>query len=363
MRAVFAGGGSAGHLFPSLAVAQRFMRLAPEAEALFLGARRDLDAQLLADRPHKLLHAVGLPYGFSARTLWALGKIAWGSLEAFSVIRRFRPHVFLGTGGYVTAASALAAHGLKTPCVLHVSDALPDRTNLRLAKIAKLITVAFEAAAKYFPPHKVVITGQPVREEILQGDRATARAQLGYEAHDFVLLVTGGSQGARRLNDALIEALPHLLATGIKIFHQTGRLDYERVRAAVATLKPGPNYRCEAFISQMHLVLAAADLYVLRAGSSSLAEAAAWGLPMIVVPGAFAHGHQKHNAEALVQRGAAIMIEDEQLTGECLTAAIRALVADEARRQAMSHAALGWGSRQAAERIAELIIAAASDSC
>ncbi len=363
MRAVFAGGGSAGHLFPSLAIAQRFMRLAPEAEAFFLGACRELDSQLLAERPHKLLHAVGLPYGFSLRTIGALGKLAWGGLEAFSVLWRFRPHVFVGTGGYVTAASAPAAHWLKTPCVLHVSDALPDRTNLRLAKIARIITVAFDTAVEYFPSHKVVITGQPVREEILQGDRATARAQLGYEAQDFVLLVTGGSQGARRLNDALIEALPHLLATGIKIFHQTGRLDFERVRAAVAALQPGPNYRCEAFISQMQLVLAAADLYVLRAGSSSLAEAAAWGLPMIVVPGAFAHGHQKHNAQALVERGAAIMIEDEQLTGERLKDAIRALVLDETRRRAMSQAALGWGSRQAAERIAELIIATASESC
>lgn len=359
MRAAFSGGGSAGHLSPSLAIAQRFLRLAPEPEVFFFGAQRDLDRRILAPYPHRLLSARGLPYGMSLRTVAALGRLAWGGMEALGTLRRFRPDVFVGCGGYITAASAPAARLLKVPCVLHVSDALPDRTSLRLAKSADTITVAFEAAAEHFPTDKVVVTGQPVREEFLTGDRASARAELGYSDDDVVLLVTGGSQGARKLNEATLGAAPKLLAAGIKIQHQTGGLSFDEVRQAAAERGLAEGYHCFAFHAELWRLLAAADIVLARAGSSSLAEAAAYGLPMIVVPGAFAHGHQRHNALELVRRGAAVMIEDAELTPELLAEEALALAGDSARRAAMSQAATGWGSREAAERIARLALAAA----
>lgn len=359
MRAAFAGGGSAGHLSPAVAIAQRYLQIAPDPEVLFFGARRDLDRTVLGPYPHRLLSATGLPYGLSLRTVGALARMAWAGMEALGALRRFRPDVLVGTGGYVTAAAASAAGLLHIPCVLHASDALPDRTTVKLAKMAHTITVAFEAAAEHFPADKVVVTGQPVRAEFLAGDRDSARAELGYEPGDFVFLVTGGSQGAQRLNDATLGAAPALLAAGMKILHQTGSRDFERVQQAATEQAFGPNYHCFAFHAELWRLLAAADLVLMRAGSSSLAEAAAWRLPMIIVPGAFAHGHQRHNATELVSRGAAVMVEDADLTAGALQEAVLGLQSERERRAAMAQAASGWGSRGAAERIAELAVAAA----
>ena len=362
MRAVFAGGGSAGHLSPSVAIAQRFLRLAADPEVLFFGAQRDLDRNILAPYPHQLLPATGLPYGFSLQTVISLARMAGAGMQALGALRRFGPAVFVGTGGYVTAASAPAAGMLKVPCVLHASDALPDRTTLKLAKMAHTVTVAFEAAAQYFPADKVVVTGQPVREEFLTGDRESARAELGYQPDDIVFFVTGGSQGAQRLNDATLDAAAQLLMEGLKILHQTGQGDYERVRqlATDSGLIGDENaYRCLPFDPELGRLLAAADVILMRAGASSLAEASAWGVPMVLVPYPYAHGHQKHNAQALVDRGAALTIEDADLTPEAMAESVLGLAADKARRGAMSQAASDWGSREAAERIARLALAAA----
>jgi UDP-N-acetylglucosamine--N-acetylmuramyl-(pentapeptide) pyrophosphoryl-undecaprenol N-acetylglucosamine transferase len=359
MRAAFAGGGSAGHLFPALAIAQRFLRQAPEAEALFFGARKPLDEKLLAPYHHRLLSATGLPYGLSLKTVTGIAKMAMAGMEAMREMRGWRPQVIVGTGGYISAAAVPAATMQGIPSVIHVSDAMPDRSGLKLASSAARITVAFEAAAQYFPADKVVVTGQPVREEVLQGDRESARAELGYGPDDIVLLITGGSQGARTLNEATLGALPKLLGAGLKIYHQTGSLDYEKVRATTAERQLGPSYVCREFIPNMGTLLAAADMFLMRAGSSSLAEAAAWGLPMIVVPGAFAHGHQQVNAQQLEQRGAAVVVQNADLTAERLTEVALDLLSHSEQRQAMSQAALGWGSREAADRIAALVVGVA----
>lgn len=360
MHAVFVGGGTAGHLYPALAVAQRFRRLVPEAQAHFLAARRPLDAELMAHHglDHRLLAVTGMPYGFSLQTVPACARLARGAWQAWRAYAAWRPAVVFGAGGYVSAAAVPPAAWRRLPVVIHVSDARPDRTNLALARYAHTITVAFEAAARHFPAHKTVITGQPVREEILATDRDTARRELGYEAEDFVLLVTGGSQGARRINQALVSALPRLVRAAIKVHHLTGHLDYDSVVATTRGLGLGDAYTVRAYEAQMGRALAGADLVVMRAGSSSLAEAAAWGLPMVLIPYPHAGGHQRENALPLSDSGAAVMIEDSELTGEWLADTVCELARDDARRAAMSAAARAWGSRDAAHRIAEQVFRA-----
>lgn len=355
MKAAFAGGGSAGHLCPALAVAQRFLRLEEDNEVLFFGAQKDLDRRMLEGTNHKLIAGTGLPYGRSLRTLSSLLKLAQGGLQARAALKAFRPQVVLGTGGYISAAALTAADTLGLPLVIHASDACPDRTNLKLASKATRITVAFEAALEHFPADKVIVTGQPVREEILQADRETARAELGYGPEDVVLLVTGGSQGARTLNQATVGALPQLLGAGLKVFHQTGSLDYQQVKAETDAADWGPRYVCREFIHDMGSVLAAADLFLMRAGASSLAEAAAWSLPMIVVPGDFAHGHQKVNAEEVERRGAAIVVANSDLTPGRLAEVALELLQRPDRRAAMAAAARAWGTREAGDKIARVL--------
>lgn len=360
MRAAFTGGGTAGHLYPALAVAQRFLRRAPEAEALFLAARRPLDQELMAQHGlhHRLLSATGMPYGFSLQTAGSLARLAQGAWQAWCAYASWRPAVVFGAGGYVSAAAVPPAAWRQIPVVIHVSDAQPDRTNLALARYARTITVAFEAAARHFPAHKTVVTGQPVRDEILATNRDAARCELGYGADDFVLLVTGGSQGARSLNQALVSALPALARAEIRVYHLTGHLDYDGVIAATRDLQVNDWYRAGPYEARMELALAAADLVVMRAGSSSLAEAAAWGLPMVLVPYPHAGGHQRHNALPLASSGAALLVEDSELTGEWLAGTVRELARDTARRATMSLAARAWGSREAADRIADEVLRA-----
>lgn len=361
MRAVFAGGGSAGHLFPALAVAQRFLQAAPEAVAYFLAAQRPLDRQLMAQLglSHRLLAATGFPYGLSPKLISSVARMALGSLQAYNACGRWRPEVIFGSGGYISAAAIPPATLRHIPAVIHASDALPDRSNRHLARYAQVITVAFAEAAEHFPADKVVVTGQPVREEILNTDRATARRELGYAPEDFVLLVTGGSQGARRLNEAVVAALPQLAQQEVRVLHLTGSVDFAQVRQATSGGVGGPGYTCREFESRMGLALAAADLVLMRAGSSSLAEAAAWRLPMLLVPLPAAGGHQRHNALPLVKSGAALLLENEALSGDLLADTVLELRGDESQRQTMSLAAEAWGARGAAERIAALVIKAA----
>jgi UDP-N-acetylglucosamine--N-acetylmuramyl-(pentapeptide) pyrophosphoryl-undecaprenol N-acetylglucosamine transferase len=357
MKVAFAGGGTAGHLFPALAVAQRFLRLSQGGEACFLAANRPLDRELLEQYQltHRLLSAEGLPYGLSWKSLPSLARIALGSLEAYQTLTQWQPQAIFATGGYISAASVPAARLRHIPAIIHVSDALPDRTSLRLARRVQCITLAFAEAASYFPADRVVVTGQPVREEVLQADRAQCRAALGLTDSDRLLLVTGGSQGSMNLNLATVAALPALHAAGVSVLHLAGTRDYPRVQAQLGSTPP-PAYHCLPFEPQMSQAYAAADLILMRAGSSSIAEAAAWGLPMILVPYPHAHGHQRHNALPLVERGAAQLIADEALTADTLTAAVLSLLADPSLCQAMSQAAHAWGSREAADRIAALLL-------
>lgn len=362
VRAAFSGGGTAGHLSPPLAILQSFVRQAEQAEVLFFAAQKTLDREVLEryGLRHHLLSASGMPYGLSWRTLIGLLRLARGSYEAFGALREFAPQVLLGCGGYITAATVPAARLVGVPVVLHVSDALPDRASLKLASQARQITVAFEAAVAHFPADRTVLTGQPVRQEILQADRTAARATLGLAEGEVMMLVTGGSQGAHTLNHAVSGALPALAAAGIKIVHLTGQREYEQVRAGLPPGDFGDRYEGRAFASEMGPLLAAADLVVMRAGASSVAEAAALGLPMILVPYPHAGGHQRHNAVPLAERGAAVLINDEEFTPDCLAALGRELAADPDRRQAMAEAARRWGSREAADRIAALMLQTAT---
>ncbi len=357
---VLAGGGTAGHLFPSVAVAQSLMELSPEVELLLLGARRGLDAELLEqlNLPHKLLSARPFPYALSLRWLSSLMALGWSVLQAFRALRRFRPDVLFASGGYVAAPGVLAARLLGVPCVIHVGDVLPDRTNRVLRRYARRITLTFEASAEYFPIEKTVHTGPPIRKEILGYSREDGLAHFGLDCARKTLLVTGGSQGARPINRAVSEALPELLARDdLQTVHLTGQLDYEEVAARAAELEAEPPaYRCLPFCHEMGLAYAAADIILSRAGSSSLGEGLALGKPMIVVPYPHAAGHQMANARPLAEAGAVVIIENAELTGQSLVTTLAALLDDPDRLAAMAEASRKLGKPDAADVIARLLL-------
>ena len=360
-RILLAGGGTAGHLFPALAVGEQLRELAEQVDILLVGTRSDRDNPLLTQSglPSAFICARPFPYGLSWQLLPSGLALLWSTAQALAVVRRFRPTVIFGTGGYVSAPVVSAGGLLGIPRVVHIGDAYPDRTGRLVSRGAKLVTLAFATAGQHLGGRTIRHTGTPVRQQILIASRSQGQELLGLDADRFIVLVTGGSQGARSLNQALLAALPQLLADAdLQIVHLVGRRDYDTVKTEADRLGASPEqYNCYAFLEQMGPAMAAADLIVSRAGSSSIGEATALGKPLILIPYPHAAGHQKYNAAEVEKAGAAVVIEDSDLSGATLAAVILALREDDERRAAMAEASTAWGGPEAARDIAQLLLA------
>lgn len=351
MRVLFAGGGTSGHLTPCLAVAQTLLSRHPDAEVAFIVSRRPADAAMLAARqlPCYPISGSGMPYGVSPAAVVSLAQLCVGCCQAMSIIRRLRPQVLFATGGFVSAAAVLAARILGVPVMLHACDAMPDRTNRLLSRWADVISVVSDSSAASLRARRLVVTGQPVRPEVLQAAPEEARASMNIPLSAFVLMITGGSQGAETLNRTTVAALPALLADpGLYLIHLTGAGKLPDRSQLAAQDLPLDRYLVQERRDDMATVLAASDLVVTRAGASSVAEASAWGRPMIVVPYPYAGGHQRYNAELYESAGAAWVVEDSKFDAPRLTELVMRLRDDPTTYQAMSQAASAMGSQHAA---------------
>jgi len=364
MRVALIGGGTAGHLAPGVAVAEALQAVGPDAELLLVAANRDLDHQLLdgSDWPHCFIDAEPFPYRLELGLLTAALAMVRARRQAHDHLRAFGPDVTIGTGGYVALAGVPAAHRLGCPIVLHAPDALPDRASRSLARLADLVTLGYASAQAYFPRCRTVHTGVPIRRAVLAPTRAEGLARLGLAGDRRTLVVMGGSQGAQRLNEAVAAALPRLLERGdLQVLHLTGTRQFEAVHAATAGFGPEAGYHPVAYLGEMGLVLAAADLVVSRAGANSTAEIMARGVPAVLVPYPHAGGHQRLNALPFAEAGAAVMVGNEELDGERLVSLVAELLGDPARLAAMQAQCVAMGRPQAAEEVARLALQLAAD--
>lgn len=283
-----------------------------------------------------------------------MGRLGLGIVKACSILREFKPDVLVGTGGYTSAGVALAQWLLGGKVVIHEQNSIPGKTNRMLAKLAKKVFVTFEESVDYFPREKTVVTGLPVRPEIIAGkDRRAARESFGLDPDKFTLLVFGGSQGARRVNEMVLEAVPQLIAAGIQVLHQTGKKNFEDVSAKRPDLS---GYVILPYIDDMAGAYSAADLVVSRSGASSIAEITACGVPSVLIPFPYAHAdHQTKNAEAVARAGAAIAVAEKGLTGSVLTGIIIELAADKEKISKMAEASRKLGRPNAALDITKII--------
>jgi len=344
---LIAAGGTGGHLFPGVAVADELRRRDASVRIVFVGTPRGLEARLVpqAGYPLELLPILPLKgqgtFGIG-RGVLALPRAL---VRATALVRRERPAAVLGIGGYAGGPVALAAALLGVRLVILEPNAKPGFTNRALKPFAARAACAYEEARAFFGP-KGVLTGNPVRGGF---------AALRRKAHQppLSLLAFGGSQGSRVLNDALVAALPHLPA-GLRIVHQTGAASRDAVAAAYTAA--GREAEVVAFLDDMEARFAAADLVVCRSGATTCAELSAAGKAAILVPFAkAADDHQRINAAALQRAGAALMLEESDLNGSTLAAAIAALVTEPARIEAMEEKARGLGRPDAAARVADLL--------
>ena len=325
MRVLIAAGGTGGHIYPGIAVAKEVMRRDPASEVRFVGTRRGLENKLVPQAGFELslIESAGLKnVGLAARLrgMWLLPK---SFLAARRLVKEFRPEVVVGAGGYVSGPVLLTAALMKVPTLAMESNALPGWTNRVLARFVDKAAVSFDAAAPYFRG-KAVVTGNPVRREFFDVPRK------GRDPARFALLVFGGSQGARAINEAMVAALPHMAAhkDALRITHQTGEADFEKVSAGYLNAGWAETSDVRRYIDDMVASFAAADLIVCRAGATTSAELVAAGKAAVMIPfPQAADDHQRKNAEALQAAGAARMIVQADLTGERLASEINALVA------------------------------------
>ncbi len=353
MRVLIAAGGTGGHIYPGIAVAKEILRREPGSEVRFVGTARGLENKLVPQAGFGLsiIDSAGLKNVGAiarARALMVLPKSLMG---ARSLIRSFRPDIVIGAGGYVSGPVLLTAALMNLPTLVMESNALPGWTNRVLARFVDKAAVSFRAALPYFRG-KAEVTGNPVRREFFE---IPARQR---DASQFSVLVFGGSQGAHAINEAMIAALPQLedLRNVLRITHQTGETDFEKVRAAYFNAGWSDRVDVRRYIDDMVVSFGNADLVISRAGATTTAELIAAGKAAIMIPFPLAaDDHQRRNAEALQVEGAARMILQQNLTGPTLAGELEKLVRSPDEVRKMEEASRGLAHGDAAAAVVDLV--------
>lgn len=367
MRVIISGGGTAGHVYPGLALADQLRAKHPDTELLWVGTAEGLEASVVPKSgfPFATVAAAGLRRGLTFANAGVMAKLAGGSLEARRIVGDYRPDVVVGMGGYVSAPVVLAARLARLPVLLHEQNAIPGLANRLLARFADCVAVSYQQSARAFPPAKVVVTGNPVRPEILTSTREEGLELYRLERRRKTLLVCGGSRGAHKINQAMIESYHGLSGrSDLQVLHVTGMIDFDFVSGRIAELESAADrltYKVHRYLDRIAPAYAATDLIVCRAGAGTLAEITARGIPSILVPYRHATGgHQDENARVLEEAGACRVIEDGRLAGDLLVSLISELVGDEVGLRKMAVAARSAGHPEAADRLSELVLSVAA---
>ncbi|MCS7036300.1 MAG: undecaprenyldiphospho-muramoylpentapeptide beta-N-acetylglucosaminyltransferase [Saprospiraceae bacterium] len=341
LRILVSGGGTGGHIFPAVAIADALRRLRPDAEFLFVGANGRMEMERIPQAGYRIvgIDIAGLQRGFSWSSLrqnLALPFKLWRSWRAARrIVRDFRPDVAIGTGGYASWAALRVSQRLGVPTLIHEANSYAGIANRQLARRAQRVCVAYKGMERYFPAGRVVFTGNPVRADLVgaAAKRAEGLAFYGLAEGRKTLAVVGGSLGARTLNEAMAQGADRLAQRpDVQVLWQCGRY-YETHYRDCATARL-PNVQLRPFIERMDLLYAAADVVIARAGALTISELAVVGKPAILVPSPnVAEDHQTRNAQALAERNAALLVPDAQAAGRLLNEALALL--DDPQRQAV----------------------------
>ena len=357
-RAVFCGGGTGGHLYPLLALADLW-KDAYDGNILFIGTAKGLESRVVPEHGYRFLsvQARGLTGGVVGKLL-ALFSLGIGTVQSWRVLRSFCPKVVIGSGGYVSAPVLLAARLLGIPTVLMEQNARAGKTVRLLSRFADCVCTCWpEAADSGLPADKVALTGNPIRREVVQAQREQGRQTYSLSAEKPCVLITGGSQGAASLNKAVLKALPLWRDRDWTVIHLTGPKHLDEVKDKAQPILEGGriDYRPVSYLQDMASAYAACDLAVCRAGATTLCEIMAVGRPAIVVPYPYAaENHQEANAASLVAAGGALRLSDEQVE-EKLAQAVSDLLEDPARLDAMAQASQSMGRPNASEAVLQAV--------
>ena len=350
MKYLISGGGTGGHIFPAVSIANALKEADKDAEILFVGALGRMEMERVPQAGYKI---VGLPVrGFNRSQPWKNISVLWDLMRSLvqvkKIIRDFKPQVGIGVGGYASGAAMWMAAKMGIPILLQEQNGFAGVTNKLLKDKAAKICVAYPGMEKFFPAEKIILTGNPVRQNLTEGVRKPSDVKN--------LLIIGGSLGARTINRAVAAGLKQLVAAGIHVVWQTGKTYYAECRQAWENAGSPASIECLDFLSDMPDRYAQADLVISRAGASSISEICLLGKPAILVPSPnVAEDHQTHNAMALVNRDAAVLVKDIEAAEKLIPTALE-LIQDQKQLESLHTHVLALAERDSAKRIAEEVM-------
>lgn len=360
LRIIISGGGTGGHIFPAISIANAIKQLEPTANILFVGALGRMEMQRVPDAGYDIK---GLPVcGFDRKHLWKNIKVLyklWQSRRlAKAIIKEFKPNAAVGVGGYASGPTLNQCASLGVPYLIQEQNSYAGVTNKLLAKRASKICVAYEGMDRFFPSDKIILTGNPVRQNILQNNisKADARKAFQLDPEKKTILIIGGSLGARTINESILQHLSDIRNSDVQFIWQTGKVYKEAIAKRLEGEEPLANLHVTDFISDMASAYAAADMVISRAGASSISEFCLLGMPVILVPSPnVAEDHQTKNALALVNKQAAVYVKDAEAPKKLINTAL-SIVNDESKLNELHQNILGMALKNSAERIAEEVL-------
>lgn len=361
LRIIISGGGTGGHIFPAVSIANAIKAEHPDAKILFVGALGRMEMQRVPQAGYEI---IGLPVRGLVRPLYSLKNIKvaidflWSKHKAKSIIRKFKPQVAVGVGGYASGAALDAAHSMGIPCLIQEQNSYAGKTNKMLGSKVQKICVAYDGMERFFPAEKIIKTGNPVRQNVVNDtiSKEDARQQFGLQPDKKTILLVGGSLGARTINESMKQYLDVVKNSGVQFIWQTGKYYNEEMNNAVKAFGDIPNLKVLDFISDMGAAYRAADLVVSRAGASCISEFCLIGKPVILVPSPnVAEDHQTKNAMALVNKDAAIYVKDSEAPNKLLATALK-IVNDDEKLKSLSENVSKLGLPDSADIIADEVL-------
>jgi len=359
MRVVIAGGGTGGHLFPGIAVAEELKRREESADVVFIGTEHGIEASIIPREgyPIRYLRSEGVVGKSLMKKVRAGIQTVYSVFDSGTLLRQLRPDVVIGLGGYASFGPVLTAALMSVPTVVMEQNSVPGLANRILGRFADMVCLTYHESISFFAKHRTYITGNPVRQGIVTAKRESAYDLFGLERGKFTIFVFGGSLGAKKINGVVCGAFSYIndIREKIQFLHQTGKSDYDAVRETYR--KWGFKGTVTAFVHQMGNAYAVADLVISRAGATTLAELTAVGRPAILIPYPYAAGnHQELNAQKLAEMGAARMILDHELDSETLAKNIRDLYESAETRHEMQRSSRSLGKPDAAQRVVDIVM-------
>lgn len=358
MKIVVSGGGTGGHIYPALALIREIQKESKDAEFLYIGTKKGLESELVTreELPFKSIHITGFQRKLSFENIKTVLRFLKGVRESKKMLKDFKADIVIGTGGYVCGPVVYAAAKLGIPTIIHEQNSVPGLTNKFLSKYVDRIAVCFDEAKKFFPQNKVVLTGNPRASEVLGQDGIRGRLSVGLKTNLPVVLIFGGSRGAKPINEAVLKSLTELGEKPYQVLYVTGDVHFNEVQKEVELIGSPENVIIKPFIHNMPEILAGTDLTVARAGATTLAELTSLGIPSILIPSPYVtNNHQEKNARALSDNGAAELLLEKELTGKRLIEHMDQILMDKQKLTEMKSAAKELGIPDAANRLYKLM--------